>query len=94
MSKAAKKQVERDAIQLTIQARAFATTLFPEFVNDEDAIDIAEDEIYLLLLDNPDKSEEEIIGDVKEAIEETITAYNKPAPHPERVFTIFERLFA
>ena len=90
MAKPQKKQEERDAIQLAVAAQEFAKLLFPELVNDEEAMDTAEDEIYRLLDDNPDSSEEEIVGDIKKAIEATEAV--KKTITPDHVFAMFERM--
>jgi len=90
MPKTQKKQQDRDAIQLTVAAQEFAKVLFPDLVNDVDAMEEAEDEIYDLIADNPDATEEEIMSDIKKAIEAT-QAVGKTVT-PAHVFLMFDRM--
>lgn len=90
MAKPKAVQQERDAIELTVAAQEFAKALFPALVSDEEAMDTAEDEIYRLLDENPESSEEEIMGDIKKAIEATEAV--KKSVTPDHVFLMFERM--
>jgi len=84
------KKDTRDAIQLTTAAQEHAKKLFPDLVNDVDAMDTAEDAIYDLINDNPDATEDEILEDIQAAIEAT-KAVNKPVT-PDNVFVMFDRM--
>ena len=93
MAKPKKAQQERDPIQRTVAAQEFAKVLFPTFVADAEAMELAEDVIYDLLTQNEEVSEEEIMGDIKEAIEAAKAVDKNDNPRPARVFVMFERLF-
>jgi hypothetical protein len=90
MPKTKTKQQSRDAIQLTVAAQEFAKVLFPDHVNDVEAMETAEDCIYDLINDNPEASEEEIMADISKAIEAT-KAVNKTVT-PDNVFLMFDRM--
>jgi hypothetical protein len=90
MAKTKTKQQTRDAIQLTVACQEFAKVLFPDFVSDAEAMETAEDEIYDLLNDNPDASEEDIMADISKAIEAT-KAVGKTVT-PDHVFLMFDRM--
>jgi hypothetical protein len=81
---------QRDAIELTVAAQKAAKALFPDLVSDVDAMETVENEIYDLLNDNPEASEEDIIGDIRKAIEAT-KAVSKSVT-PDHVFLMFERM--
>ncbi len=90
MAKPKTKQQTRDAIELTVAAQEFAKVLFPESLNDVEAMDVAEDEIFDLLCDNPELTEEEVMGDIRSAIEAT-KAVGKTVT-PDHVFMMFDRM--
>jgi hypothetical protein len=93
-SKTSTKQQERDPIQGTVAAQEFAKALFPTFTADTEAMELAEDAIYDLLTQNPDHTEEEILNDIREAIEAAKAVDKVEVPRPARVFVMFDRLFA
>lgn len=92
MAKPKQKQQERSAVELTCLARVFAKKLFPEHATDKEQMNVVEDFLYDLLYDNPDKSEEEIIGDVEEQIIAAKEAYQEDFS-PERAVVLFERTY-
>jgi len=87
------KQEPRDPIQRTVFAQEMGKKYFPTFVEDKEAMELAEDYIFDLLKDNEEKSEAEIFADLEEAIIAAKAVDATETPRPDRVFTMFDRIF-